>query len=218
MGQFLRGNLLRPEKFDINWVRENYRKGENPRVHPNGFIQLDLAAVAGGWHETHQQGHSGASLRLHIWNPPGIELPHQHTVNEVHDHVFDMRSNVVKGGLSQKLYKFTTGTQQQATHELYRAVYGQGADSRLQPLGVFGVLSMTVVQTVGAGESYLQPAFTLHDTGPINTVVTVMEKVRIREGEATVVCPIGQSPDNSFDRASAMPADDIWAAIEAAIA
>src|SRR5687768_2884644 len=83
--------------------------GGNPRVHPNGFIQLDLEDVPESWHASHKQGHSGAARRMHIWNPPGVELPHQQTVNEIHDHVFDMKSNVVRGVLVQRLYEFKVG-------------------------------------------------------------------------------------------------------------
>src|SRR3954453_8938459 len=103
--------------YTIDWVRETVARvkeggGGNIRVHPNGFIQLDLvepeygASMGGSWYASHQQGHSGAALRLHIWNPPGHELPHQETVNEVHTHVFDMQSNVIVGTLEQWRFGF----------------------------------------------------------------------------------------------------------------
>jgi hypothetical protein len=211
--------------YDLRWVRDNYEKGQNPRVHPNGFIQLDMGDVAGGWHESHQQGHSGAAVRLHVWNPPGFVIPHQETTNEIHDHVFDMRSTLVKGAFTQKLYTFVFGSIWKPTHELYRAIYNKGADSRLESLGVKGVLRLDQTQPLNAhmpsaNRTYKQRAFTLHDTEVEEgvCVVTVMEKTKIHEGDATVVCPVDQPPDNSFDRASAAPADYLMAAIEAALA
>ncbi len=192
------------------------REGGNPRVHPNGFIQLDLEPVPASWHASHQRGHSGASRRLHIWNPPGIELPHQDTYNEVHDHVFDMESEVVRGALWQHLYELVDDPASDAPlFEAYRAVYEKNSDSRLEPTGARGVLREVERFLVPSGETYTQPAFTLHDSVPDQggCVVTVMTKSAIHDGDATVVCPADQPPDNDFDRAAAAPADEIWQAI-----
>lgn len=195
--------------------------GGNPRVHPNGFIQLDLEPVPDSWHASHQKGHSGASRRLHIWNPPGIELPHQKTVNEVHDHVFDMDSAVLIGELGQLLYRFIIGQEWRkkfARYQLYRAVYEKNSDSRLQATGLFGHLEMYRTFNVTEGCSYRQPAFTFHDSNPHGLVVTVMTKMAVHEGEAHVLVPDDIEPDNSFDRASAAPAELLWQAIEASLA
>lgn len=202
---------LRDEVAEIR--RES---GGNPRIHPNGFIQLDLEPVEENWHASHKKGHSGASKRLHIWNPPGFELPHQSTVNEIHDHVFDMRSTVVRGRLWQYLYELEASDEPQ--HEEYEAVYAKNSDSRLKPTGKRGTLRAVQWFPIAAGASYTQPAFTLHDSSADGLVVTVMRKTEIHDGIPHVICPIGQPPDNSFDRASAMPAEEIWAAIDASLA
>jgi hypothetical protein len=211
--------------YDIDWVREAVRRVKedgrgNPRVHPNGFIQVDLIPAGEDWHASYQQGHSGATLRLHIWNPADHELPHQETVNEIHDHVFDMQSTVVRGQLQQMLYGVLVGTKWHNTHELYRAVYDKASSSRLEPLGVKGVLKTQSGFTIDHGETYTQPAFTLHDSIPyeLGPVVTVMQKTVVYSGFATVVCPIDIPPDNAFDRAAAAPEDYLWSAIEASIA
>lgn len=220
------------------------RRGAQPRVHPNGFIQLDLEAPADErWHEGKQAGHSGADLRLHVWNPPGVDLPHQDTVNEIHDHVFDMRSTVVRGELTQRLYEFVIGGVElppqgqglpagegppalEQTHEIYRAVYDKTSSSRLESLGVRGYLRNVADQWVRTGQSYTQPAFTLHDSQPgsvflgtrsVPCVVTLMQKTAVHDGIPTVVCPLGQSPDNDFDRATAAPQELLWEAINASL-
>lgn len=216
--------------MDIAEVRELVsRDGKNPRVHPNGFIQIDVGEVESDWHQSHKRGHSGAALRVHIWNPPDVELPHQDTINEIHDHVFDMRSTVILGSLTQRLYEFVptfdleppttiASSPSAPTHERYTAVYKKSGDSRLEASGDKGVLRLAREYTISQGDSYTQPAFSLHDTHtPHGLVVTLMEKVEIHDGDATVICPIDQPPDNSFDRASAMNEDEIWAAIDASL-
>jgi hypothetical protein len=201
-------------------------RGAQPRVHPNGFIQLDLKPPADErWHEGKQAGHSGADLRLHVWNPPDVELPYQDTVNEIHDHVFDMFSTVVRGQLVQSLYEFIIGGIDPATwvpyplgHELYRAVYDKTSSSRLEPLGVRGHLKRVVAYPITAEmrhPEYTQRAFTLHDSDAgSETVVTLMQKQQVHEGIPTVVCPLGSPPDNDFDRATAAPQDLLWDAID----
>lgn len=204
-------------------VAEARASGAQPRVHPNGFIQLDLLVEPGeeSWADSKKQGHSGGSRRLHIWNPPGIELPHQDTDNEIHDHVFDMQSTVVRGRLMQSLYEFRPQSPDEMampTHETYRAVYDKKSSSRLEPTGEQGWLDWVQWFFVSEGMSYWQDAFTLHDTRPDGLVVTVMEKVHVHEGNPTIVCEIGHPPDNDFDRASAAPHELLWEAIERSVA
>lgn len=207
--------------------------GNMPRVHPNGFIQLDLEPTE-GWDK--HAGHSGANRRLHIWNPPGIVLPHQDTVNEVHDHIFDMESTVIVGALEQRLYEFVIGGSTawpslsrhgalgksvplDHTHELFRAIYDQRSSSRLESVGVTGHLRCVLSTPVRAVQSYTQPAFTLHDTEtPEGLCVTIMTKRAVHEGGPTVICPLGQSPDNDFDRLTAAPQELLWDAINRSLA
>lgn len=205
--------------IDLHELREEVavvqgRGGGNPRIHPNGFIQLDLEPVADTWHDSHQVGHSGAARRLHIWNPPGVKLPRQDTVHEIHDHVFDMRSTVVRGELWQRRYEFCVGGLKVATHHLYRAVYGAKSDSRLEALDVYGIVRPVERYAVEEGMSYTQPASTFHDTEtPVGCVVTVMEKTDIVATQAHVLIPKDVEPDNEFDRASAASSELLWEAI-----
>jgi hypothetical protein len=207
-----------------NWTLDDARmmtgiareSGNMPRVHPNGFIQLDLDQQTKGWEK--KKGHSGGNVRLHVWNPPGFELPHQKSDNEIHDHVFDMHSTVVRGRLVQRLYWFVVGGTEKSEYELYRAVYDKGSSSRLEPIGVRGIIRPWDSQLVVAGETYTQPAFTFHESAANGCVVTVMEKLTIHDGIPVAICSIGNPPDNDFDRATAAPTDYLWQAIEAALA
>jgi hypothetical protein len=195
-------------------VEEAKKAGRQPRVHPNGFIQLDLEPVEEVWEK--KEGHSGANIRLHIWNPPHIVLPHQGSRNEIHDHVFDMKSTVIRGTLEQLLYQFVVGVGLRR-YELYQAVYDQKSDSRLEPTGIFGQLEIYKRFEIYPGNSYTQIAFTLHDSRPQGCVVTVMEKESIHEGNPVIVCKRDKSPDNDFDRATAAPADLLWDAIDSSL-
>jgi len=226
-------------QYDLEWVRETVAKVKqvgngrprvhkgNARVHPNGFIQLDLIPVAEDWHASYQQGHSGSMLRLHIWEPPNHPLPHQGTVNEIHTHVFDMHSTIIRGTMEQRLFSFAVGSEWHEhrnagqPHEkvrLYRAVYNKASNSRLEDTGIVGVAVQDFEYGVHQGQSYDQPAFTFHDSVPRGCVVTVMEKTVVHEGDAYVLCPIGNPPDNEYDRQAAAPEEYLWEAIEEAIA
>jgi hypothetical protein len=215
--------------YDIRWVREAVDRvkedgGGNIRVHPNGFIQLDLIPVADDWHESYQKGHSGATLRLHIWNPPGFKLPHQGTVNEVHTHVFDMHSTIIRGTMEQRIYTFAYGSEwhihrhSNPPFKLYRAVYEKNSDSRLEYTGLMGALIEDFHWSVHQKQTYTQPAFTFHDSDARDCVVTVMEKTQVHEGDAYVLVPADVEPDNSYDRANAAPEDYLWGAVVAALA
>jgi hypothetical protein len=229
--------------FDIEWVRDRVAqvkddgrgrprvhagRAGNARVHPNGFIQLDLIPTEEDWHGSHQKGHSGSTLRLHIWNPPDHPLPHQGTTNEIHTHVFDMNSNVIRGKMNQRIYSLVVGSEwyehrhtPKRPHQrvkLYKAVYKKSGDSRLFDTEITGLLIEDFDYSVFEGQTYFQPAFTFHDSDPEGCTVTVMEKTVVHDGDAYVLVPTDIEPDNSYDRANAAPEDFLWSAIEAAIA
>lgn len=220
--------------FDIEFVRMNVERlraegGGNIRVHPNGFIQVDLAVVEGSWHDSHHKGHSGSTLRLHIWNPHDHKLPRQGTVNEVHTHVFDMRSTIIRGIMEQHIYSFVTGSEwyehrnardpmgnEPPKVKLYKAVYAKSGDSRLEDTGLAGMMVEDFHWSVEQGKIYNQPAFTFHDSDAKGCVVTVMEKLEVHDGDAYVLVPADIEPDNSYDR-SGFDTDYLWSAVEAAI-
>ena len=177
---------------------ENARlRGYRPRVHPNGFLQLDLV-------------HDG-SVRLHIWHP---DLPRQEVRTAVHDHIFDMVSVVRKGALIQVELDFTLNHEGYPDSEIYMARYEGRSKSQLMPTGVLVKEARHERFRVREGDVYTQPAFTFHESVPgTNIVVTQMTKQRVHEGEPRVLVPIGQEPHNSFRRDSADEAF-LWKIIE----
>src|SRR5882672_5609107 len=75
-----------------------------PRLHPNGFIQLDLT--------------EDLSKRLHVW--PDEPLQAQLTRHPIHDHSFDMKSEILAGCLANLIYEFQPSEYNYQTR-LYRA-------------------------------------------------------------------------------------------------
>lgn len=190
---------------DLHAVVEEVReRGRRPRVHPNGFIQLDLEEP-----EESARGHSGAVRRLHVWPEEGA-IQAQESDNSVHDHVFDMHSTVLRGELEQVLYWPNLAHGGQPTHEVYVARYSRASASTLAPSGVLAHCVISSTHRVRAGADYWQPAFSFHDTQACERpLVTVMDKRRVFEGDARVLVPVGQQPDNSFDRLLESE-DDLW--------
>jgi hypothetical protein len=191
----------------IDLVRDTVRglydaDHEKPRVHPNGFLQLDLSD----------------GVRLHVWPAYRDTFPRQSTVNTIHDHKFDMRSTVLKGTLIQKRYK--PRIDRPPTHEIWQAKTdtGRNRDNQLVPTGVCVDRGDEVKITyVLEGESYTQPGLTFHDTAWRGLTATLMEKVSIyRDHEPRVLCPLGTPPDNTYDRWSG-DVGTLWSLIDEAL-
>lgn len=183
----------------------------NPRVHPNGFIQLDLDKPV----ETNS-GHSGGHTRLHIWTD---KLPRQKTRTAIHDHVFDMSSYILLGTLDQQRVKVGLNAGDHGfTHEILLPDY-RTSSSQLNQTGVFCVVHGNWHKVVFSGQSYTQPAFTFHESVPKSaTVATVMRKTKVHEGVPRVLMPLeAEEPDNEFDRHTAAPVQLLWEIIEDAV-
>lgn len=173
-------------------IKDALYMGSRPRVHPNGFLQLDL-----GLHDT----------RLHIWHP---DLPKQTVRTSIHDHVFHMRSTVELGTLEQVRYSYTLEHCGEPSDEIYMARYTDKSESTLQPTGVLIAQTRVGSTIVEKGETYQQPPFTFHDSVPATSVVmTIMEKIYRSSGEPRVIVPLGEEPDNSFSRLDA-DEDFLW--------
>lgn len=174
-----------------------------PRLHPNGFIQLDLK--------------SGS--RLHVW--PAQPIPAQKTSHPVHDHVFEMESEVLKGTLENRTYKWVhCAWQDDASHELYEIVRLRGEDTILKslwPRMSSGLIRLEMTEMVSEGEMYGLGAGILHESVPHGTVVTLMRKLKVFGGNPRVAVPVTVQPDNDFRRDQVDPAV-LWELIDEAAA
>lgn len=175
--------------------------GTVPRVHPNGFIQID------------KPGAEGKKARVHIW--PDAELPKQGSHHPIHDHIFDMQSDVLKGEMTNRLFswEFTVDP----THELYRARYKTPHDSTLVPTGKKGRVELATQITVPAGSGYWMPAFRLHESFvKVRPTVTFMQATKIYVPNKPVVAvPVDMTVDNKYSRYMMGP--ELWDIVAEAI-
>jgi hypothetical protein len=171
----------------------NYR-GARPRVHGNGFVQLDITT----------------SRRLHVWGDSRI--PRQSVPSTIHDHTFSFRSRVYLGQLVHReiaLVPITSGP-----YEKYYAVTNRGGeDTRLLKTPVRYEALITQETLLRAGDTYTFEARRFHETVAPWLCVTVIDKdgPTLSQGgpNPNVLVPFGLSPDNTFDRYQTQP-DFLW--------
>lgn len=173
----------------------------DPRVHPNGFIQLDL----------------NRSDRLHVWHPRNPYR--QKTYHTVHDHVFGFASICFSGRLVNVAYDVSPDPA--GTHVLWQAECTDGEESVLRPATGEPVrLRYRYAEVVQPGETYNFPAFQFHEPlfgEPSLTIIRKHDKTA-HEGNPLhplIAVPIGVVPDNDFRR-DAVDVDVLWDLIEEA--
>lgn len=169
--------------------------GGCPRVHGNGFVQLDI----------------GAGCRLHVWGHRG--LPRQKVDTGIHDHTFDFISTCIVGRVVNVIYRVdpTPALEGQAwTHKVYEPVPRDGEDTELVPTIRECRPAVFSTRLVSSIESYSHPALTFHETFSDRPSATIMQKGNKFPGaKARVLVPIGFEPDNEFNR-NDWPADRLW--------
>lgn len=181
----------------LQLVNNVLRAGARPRLHPNGFIQLDLTV--------------DGTIHLHVWPDPPLDLPGmQKTKHPIHDHCFVMESIVLKGCITNLLYRKRVALGDPATIPVYRsyrahniAHEGGPDDTVLLPYegDHLYCLEEASAQVVKAGESYYMPAMELHDSRVEGLTVTLMTKASVVRGyRPRIAVPLPIEPDNSFRR------------------
>lgn len=161
-------------------------RGCVPRVHGNGFIQVDL--------------NKAGTQRLHVWDE---DVPRQKVATPIHDHVFDMRSEVIVGTLIHKTYRVLTCWDKEGAYVVYRAQREEGTqNTTLVPYDSTVNLELEQRLILEAASIYTFPAYQLHESGHLGTTATIMEKVNAPDGYGNprVLVPVGVEPDNEFHR------------------
>lgn len=182
----------------IGYARANNRR---PRVHPNGFIQLDLA--------------KDGSERLHVW--PAVPLPAQKTRHPIHDHVFDMESTILCGFLRNVLYKAIRLSDLMAQsalfkmYRMYRATRIAKDDTVLMPADeIFYAVVESMHEDLEPGDSYYMQKGLLHDSVPTGLTATLMRKLDMDvEYRPIVAVPADIKPDNDFRRET-LDESELW--------
>lgn len=154
--------------------------GETPVVHPNGFIQLKLSD----------------GRRMHFWDS---SIPRQKVPTLIHDHAFDMQSEIVAGTLLHREVK--VHDEEDGYYDVYEAVTVEGVETKLVKAGHRARADMQSWLTFTAGDVYDFPAGNFHETsdreGPCISIIT--------KGQTFAVNPVvlvkhGDTPDNDFRR------------------
>jgi len=174
-----------------------------PRLHPNGFIQLDLVP--------------NQSIRLHVW--PDEELRAQKTRHPIHDHSFDMTSEILTGGLTNLIYEFQA-TEYNKQITLYRAKRLPDSQETILAPAIMkmntGYLRLRHADIYYPGSKYSLSKFILHDSIPHGLTATMMTKTRVSDYSPLVAIPKGIEPDNDYRRDSVDP-EILWSFISRAI-
>ena len=171
--------------------RSNYEflrnLGTKPRVHPNGFIQLDI----------------NEDTKLHVW--PNLPPKTVEVMAPRHDHTFNFNSRVIRGALQHTVYKPIEN--ELGEFHMY-TVYPYQAKGKETPLVRLDDkrYDMKIVEQfiVDTGSLYAFPAFEFHSSEPIGLTATI---ITIRPFDKTlqarVTCRYDQRPQlfkrDSFD-------------------
>jgi hypothetical protein len=185
-------------------VRKAKLDGHAPRLHPNGFVQLDVAL----------------NTRLHVW--PANILSAQKTRHPIHDHPFDLKSTILRGSITNVLYSIepcelrVAPEEEERRYVLHRVKTIGGNDTILEPTAGQYFLRNIDVDRTNAGKYYRMAKYVLHDSFAITPCVTLMEKLNIdRDYRPLVAVPADIKPDNDFRRASNI--DFLWHTIDNAL-
>lgn len=185
---------------DIVCEVEALRGTARPRVHGNGFIQLDLTA----------------RRRLHVWGDPRI--PRQVVPSTIHDHTFSFTSIVVGGQIVNRCVDLKEDSN--GAYEMYQAVTNHGEDTRLVKSSARFNATVTAEHLLRAGDTYQFEARRFHETIAPWLCVTVIDKdgPTLAQGgpNPNVLVPTGLQPDNTFDRYQVEPGR-LWTIIYEAL-
>ncbi len=172
--------------------------GSRPRVHGNGFIQLDLTP----------------RTRLHIWGDPRI--PKQKVATPIHDHVFEFKSTILFGRLVNVMYDIVPHLHGNFT--VYTPEVRDREDTVLRDTmqSVHAIQTrVEMVQWGGTVATYRIRPFEFHESfapdGPAATIILKDAPTQAQGAKAKprVLVPVGTEPDNEFNRYDADP-DLLW--------
>ena len=179
--------------------------GSRPRVHGNGFIQLDLTKLT----------------RLHVWGD--ARIPRQTVASPIHDHVFDFDSTIIVGRLINVIYKFVPKVF--SDFEIYVPETREGEDTILKPTGMTGYpdpIHANMVQWRSLLPRYRMAHSVFHEIFAPEPSATIMVKedmsvAQRQERIARVLVPTSGKPDNKFTRYETNE-DLLWRIIEDTLA
>lgn len=184
--------------FNIAELKE---RGIRPRVHGNGFIQVDLTDTT----------------RLHVWGDKRI--PRQNVYTPIHDHVFGFKSTLIVGRLFNVVYGYSS--HQFGDYAVWEPKVTHRENTILERTNkrvrVFPIRTDLVEQNT-ANRNYEMDPFIFHESFVTEPTVTIIQKWGVTQAEGNPINPrvltrFDQEPDNHFNRYDANP-DVLWRIIE----
>ena len=162
-----------------------YFSGNIPRVHGNGFVQLDIPGS-----NTH---------RLHIW--PEKKLDTQKVYTGIHNHKFSFKSKVLLGKLVHLQYEDLVRDNFNGEWNIYTTVPRDREDKGLV-LATSDLFKLVNPQKfeMSAGSEYEFKAGKFHDSYGVGLTATLMNKGDVEDIQVIVTCPKDKEPDNDFNR------------------
>lgn len=169
-----------------------------PRVHGNGFIQLDLG--------TDEQAEFPGDIRMHVWGDPRI--PKQDTPSTIHDHIFSFESTIIVGKLCNLTYDATyvSGSHPMANYKVYEAFVREGQDTGLEFVDRYMYALPQSFEIIcaepGYEKIYHMAAGEYHESIADRPAITIMQKVGKPRTDIKphVLVPLGKEPNNEFRR------------------
>lgn len=181
---------------EVKWHLE--RESTEFRVHGNGFIQTDFPSEGGA-----------GTRRIHVWHP---SVPRQKVSTMIHDHNYSFFSRILKGKMVNITYRkghlFNNfGNSIPGCWTEYKGETRDRQDTILSKVQYSIPVNLDIVSAdvYTAGDSYFFSAFDFHEIIVVEPVLTVMTKVEVFPTQAaTVLVPIEEEPDNTFNRYTAL--------------
>jgi len=177
--------------LDIDYLKDLSDDYDPPRVHGNGFIQLDI----------------GENHRLNFWGHP--DIPHQNVNTEIHDHTFSFVSKILKGELHNFNYETHPINHFNTQYKIYNPQVRDGEDTILVDSGERVSTRISGCDFVSATQekfsSYHMLGGKFHKTIAYQTAISLMKYVkplRLLEDvpPARVLVNVEEEPDNVFNR------------------
>lgn len=183
-------------KLKIDDIR---KLGNEPRLHGNGFIQLDLTA----------------SSRLHVWPSPNIQP--QKVSTQIHDHRFELFSMILCGALIHTEYEIVEDMN--GRYHVYHAKPRDREDTQIVRADDKNYsLKQTRWQWMEVNSRYTFPAYLFHETKACGLTATIMKKINSDSSYfPRILCHRTEEPDNEYNRYQVDP-KDLWPTIEEALA
>jgi len=171
--------------------------GNKPRLHGNGFIQLNLD--------------KNNMTRFHVW--PGAQIEAQSVSTQIHDHIFEMESTILLGELEHTVYEPVF--RDTGKYLLYQAEPRMEEDTELVAiLGSRCDLEISQKYNFKKGDTYQFEAFKFHESLGNGLTATIMHKTAVhKDKKPRVACLVTEKPDNDFNRYS-KDEELLWAEIK----